>query len=281
MICFVATNFNNSEFTLRYISSIFMIENLTEFSIVIVDNASTFKERKKLEDSAFFRDERVDFIMLVENVGYFPGLNVGIERSKKNKNTLFWVVGNNDVEFSRDFYQQLSKISAQASLYPIIAPRIQTLDGVEQNPHVINRIPKIRELFYDLYYFNYNLSRIIKYISGKLGPNIKRKDEVRYNEILEIEQGFGACYLITPLFFQNFKSLSSPTFLYHEEAFLQEQLNGKDMKTLYHPNLRVRHSCKAATGKLLTRQKWDIAAKSHWELRQLQRKMRFESDGHM
>jgi GT2 family glycosyltransferase len=92
-------------------------------------------------------------------------------------------------------------------------------------------------------------------------------------EILEIEQGCGACYILTSLFFKNFDDLASPSFLYHEEAFLAAQLNSLGLKTLYHPAVCVKHSCKAATGKLLPSHKWRIASKSHWELRKLEREL--------
>ena len=259
---------------MEYIASVFAIQNLKNFQIIIVDNASSKKEQRILKDSPFFSNNRVKFIFLDHNVGYFPAINLGF-KAAKNKSSSVWVVGNNDVLFDSSFFDELTAISDRLDLYPVIAPSILTLDGVQQNPHVINKLSKLRECFYNLYYSNFYISRVLKLLYQNVGFFVRRNDEARCLEILEIEQGFGACYLITPLFFKYFDQLYSPSFLYHEEAFLQEQLNRVKMKTLFHPNLVVTHFCKAATGKLPTRQKWNIAAKSHWELRSLQREVSY------
>jgi len=211
-IGFVFTNFNNSHFTEGAVLSI-LGSDAGYAPIVIVDNAS------KVEHVAALRviEERYENVKVIynkKNIGYFKGLNVGINYAKIHlKLPLYWFVGNNDLIFPKNLYSQILACKGVLDKYPVVSPNIITVDGVYQNPHVITKISKVREFIYDIYYFNYFLAGAIRQIAKLTHKFTDRDDELQHDVSQEIYQGYGACYILTPTFFQNFDELWSPTFL--------------------------------------------------------------------
>jgi GT2 family glycosyltransferase len=277
MIGFVATNFNNSEYTVNYIRSV-LEYGTGDFVVIIIDNASDCSQLEILKTSGVFDEPNVLLRENKENIGYFPGLNVGISYLVDNYDIDFLVVGNNDILFNNEFFIKLDACSDGYEDYPVVAPAIVTLDGVHQNPHVRIGISWVRERMYDLFYFNYYISRLILNVRGFFKGYIKRKDEESFATPGLISQGFGACYILTRLFIKEFRYLKGPSFLYHEEAFLRDQLAEKGYSVYYEPRLEVRHVWHSATGSLSSRRKWRVAASSHWELRRSQRRSRIKND---
>lgn len=265
MICFIATNFNNSEYSRLYIESIEKL-GLNRFHIILVDNDSDkedLESLKKLSDNP-----NVTVIYNDKNSGYFPGLNIGIDFVRENfTDVSYYVIGNNDIIFDLDFEEQLSSKGRVLSKYPVVSPNISTMDGLHQNPHVIARISKIREVVYDVYHFNYHLAKLIVWLAKVTHRFTDRKDELQYNVGQEIYQGYGACYILTPKFFELFDRLWSPTFLMYEEFFLAKQLEEKGYKTYYEPGIHVLHHCHASTGRLPGKFRWEISKNAHKEYR--------------
>ena len=147
--------------------------------------------------------------------------------------------------------------------FPVISPDLVTLDGVHQNPHVINKISKRREIIYDLYYSNYFLSILIGFAAIISKRFTGRSDNKQFEIARTIEQGYGACYILGPLFFEHFSLLFAPTFLMGEEFFLSKQLEKKGFKVFYEPKIKVNHHDHATMGKLPSRKLWKISSDSH------------------
>jgi GT2 family glycosyltransferase len=138
-----------------------------------------------------------------------------------------------------------------------------TLDGEHQNPHVVKKISKSREVVYDLYYSNYLLARLILWMARATRSLTDREDERQYRTAQPIYQGHGSCYLIGPKFFEHFQELWAPTFLMGEEFFLSKQLSDKGMKTWYTPAIQVTHCCHGALGSLPSKKLWQFARDAH------------------
>jgi len=265
-LCFIMTNFNNSAFTRSAIESI-CSSDVKDPYIIVVDNAS------EAESVAELIQIEKDFpglslILSKENVGYFSGLNMGINFSRKSFPDIdFWVIGNNDLVFSEDFAQSLAECSAVLDKYPVVSPNIRMLDGTPQNPHVISAISKKREFVYDLYHSSYILAGLIVRVAKLTHRFTDRKDEQQYAVAQEIYQGYGACYILGPKFFEHFSELWAPTFLMYEEFFLSKQLEGKGFKTYYEPRIMVTHHCHASTGTLPGKFRWQLCRNAHKEYR--------------
>ena len=248
---FILTNYNNSDITGEAIKSILnnIIDNEFNIEIIIVDNDSNLNERNKLREiSKLIKVVKV--IYLSENIGYFKGLNEGIKNLKNSSNFYdFVVVGNNDLFFKNNFLKSVYENYNLFKNYPVVSPDIIRLDGFHQNPHVTKPISKFRKIMYDAYYSNYYLSKIISFAANMTRKYTQRGDEKSYNIGGEIIEGYGACYLLGPLFFKYFEYLLAPTFLMGEEFFLYHQLKEKNYRIYYEPNIKVNHHDHATSKK--------------------------------
>jgi GT2 family glycosyltransferase len=260
---FVFTNYNNSNDTLNTVRSISDLDIDFKPIIVIVDNNSDLGQIKILND---LKREylNVHLILNNENVGYFKGLNHGIKYLIENNYMVkYLVVGNNDLFFPKDFYNQIILNEISFLTYPVISPNIITEDGVYQNPHVINEISKFRELIYDVYFLNYTLAKIIKKIALITNYFTDRSDETFHDKSQIIYQGHGSCYILTPKFFEHFQELFAPTFLMGEEFFLSLQLKQKNLNLFYESNVCLTHKWHSSINNVPARKIWEISRESH------------------
>jgi GT2 family glycosyltransferase len=265
ILAFIFTNYNNSEFTKEAVKSIYnnSVKDQLQFDIVIVDNYSSLYHRnilKIISDSY----EEVKIIFSKKNLGYFNGLNEGINHlPKPAKNYDFVVIGNNDLFFKKNFINSLYKNYNLFNIYPVISPDIIRLDGFHQNPHVIKPISKFRSIIHELYFSNFYLSRLIILLANLTQKYTQRNDRNYYKIPGEIMYGYGACYILGPIFFKSFKNLLAPTFLMGEEFFLYYQLKKNNYKIYYEPKIKVSHHDHATVSKLPSKKFWKISKESH------------------
>lgn len=268
-IGFVFTNYNNSNFTKEAIHSITMNDLQKETNIVVVDNNS---EDQDISILNLIEKEYpgIKIIFNKENIGYFKGLNIGIDYLRKQIPGIeYIVIGNNDLVFPIGFIDSIKDNKLIFDKYAVIAPDIITIDGIHQNPHSIKGSSKIREMIYDLYYWNYKLAQFIQYIAKKTKRFTDRKDEESFEIAQVIHQGYGACYILGPIFFMNFEKLFAPTFLMGEEFFLSHQLEEKQLELYYEPKITVIHHDHASVNKIPTKIFWEISRRSHQIYRKL------------
>jgi len=263
----VCTNFNNSEDTREAVRSLRRNDG-HEFRIVVVDNNSKNEHVTTLEKLAS-EFEHVELILNKENVGYFRGLNLGIRHLRCSQRDIdIVVVGNNDLVFPADFADSLCKNLGTLEKRAVVSPDIVTLDGVHQNPHVIGKVGKFRELIYNLYYANYYLAVAIRRVAKLSQGFTDRRDETYHDVAQEIYQGYGACYVLSPEFFRHFEELWAPTFLMHEEYFLSKQLSDKGLRVYYEPSIKVAHRCHGAMKTVTGRRAWEAARSAQKVYRQ-------------
>ena len=262
-IAFIFTNYNNSVVTINAVKSIFKC-NLPKdvyIKIIVVDNCSTPPEKKLLE-SIVKKFNIVKIIYLKNNIGYFKGLNEGIN----NLGSEFYdfvVIGNNDLSFGKNFIHSVYENYHLFKKYPVISPNIIRIDGFHQNPHVTRPVSKFRRFMYEIYFSNYYLSKIILIIANLTRKYTQRGDEKSHNKAGEIIEGYGACYLLGPIFFEEFDRLLAPTFLMGEEFFLYYQLHQKNYKIYYEPKIQVSHLDHATVSKLPSKKFWRLSKESH------------------
>jgi GT2 family glycosyltransferase len=259
-VAFVFTNYNNSKHTINAVNSICGLSELCQ--VVIVDNLSGEADIIELE-YLHQNNTNIHVIYNTVNLGYFKGLNVGIEYVINNFTFDLIVVGNNDLIFPESFLEQICQKANIFDSYAVVSPNIVTLDNECQNPHVLSRISNLRHLAYDIYFFNFTLSRFITYIFKYIGGWFKRKDYLDSLDSQIIYQGYGACYIIGPLFFKYYKQLFAPTFLMGEEFFLAYQLKLFDLKLYYESSIKVFHQDHASTGLIDSFSFWKISKESH------------------
>jgi GT2 family glycosyltransferase len=265
-IGYVCTNFNNSLFTLKAVETLFSNPGYA-YEVVVVDNNSGEDDvalLKRLNE----RWPKVEIIYCDSNLGYFRGLNVGIQALRERHRDVEWIiVGNNDLEFPTDFSAKLAHALPRLRECPVVSPDVVTVEGEHQNPHVISSISPMREIFYDLYYSNYLVGLLIQRLA-RLFPGLsERRDEEQWRIARFIYQGHGSCYLLGPRFFEVFRDLWAPTFLMSEEFFLSKQLSDKGFKVYYEPAITVIHHWHGSLAKVASRQRWGFAREAHREYR--------------
>ena len=204
---FIAVNYNGSKFTIDYVDSINNISTgeASKIEIIIIDNNSDSADFKKLQ-VAFDGVENIRLYKSSENLGYFGGLNKGIEMINGSDKDMF-IVGNNDLTFDENFINELSRIKYSEEVL-VIAPNIITKEGRQQNPHVIDRVRSIDKFKTRVYFSNYYVAQVLRFINQVL-KNIFKKPTVLKNNYKQmiIRRGIGACYVLTPNFFKKFDKL--------------------------------------------------------------------------
>jgi len=259
----VMTNYNNASFTRGAIESLVKSPNWSKCEVVVVDNRSAQEDVEQLER---LKQEhpRMHLVLNPVNSGYFPGLNTGIRYLREQFPDLdLIVVGNNDLVFPPDFIDSIAACAPLLERYWVISPNLVTLDGVHQNPHVIRAISRSRNLIYDIYYASYPLALAIRWFAKVTRRFTRRSDTDSHRVAGPIHMGYGACYILGPLFFRNFEQLWAPTFLMGEEFFLSKQLRDKGQQIYYEPSIQLQHYDHASVDKLPSRQMWLVSRDAH------------------
>lgn len=261
----VAVNYNNSSFTLGMLAS---LESSLDYLgvIVIVDNASGENDLLALKEGVFnfsIRGLSIEVIESKVNVGYFPGLNLGVEhlRSMRGPQERPVVICNNDLHFSENFFKILMDGRVSDDSIHVVCPSVKTVDGVYQNPSMATPPSSFKKFFYSIYYTNYSIGRALLSLWRGLGfgSNSRRDKDEKEREIFI---GIGAVFVLMPGFFEKSSFLDAPTFLYGEEAFLSRQVKRNGGKQLYVPSLEVLHYESVATKKLPGREKYKLTQKA-------------------
>ncbi|MDX2207520.1 MAG: glycosyltransferase [Gemmatimonadales bacterium] len=264
---FVCTNYNNSTVTRAAIASLRSGGNDSRVPVVVVDNRSHPDDVQALRSIA--REyPGVELVLNDDNVGYFPGLNMGIAHLRTRFPDLLYVaVGNNDLIFPPDFADSVERHGDIFDVWAVVAPDLVTPEGVHQNPHVLAPIGPVRKLIWDAYFSSFATARLVK-----LGARLTRRFTARKENAVDsgyhtspgpIEQGYGACYLLGPIFFRHFRRLCAPTFMMQEEFFLSEQLRRINQMVYYDPRFVVQHHGHATTDTLPSRRHWEISRDAH------------------
>ena len=264
---YVCTNYNSSSYTRDAIASLHAGSRGSDVSVVVVDNKSQDADVAKLPEVA--RDfPGVELILNQDNVGYFPGLNIGIRHLRTSFPDIeHLAVGNNDLVFPENFVETLERHRDVLDTWAVVAPDLVTPEGVHQNPHVLHPLSRFRKLVWDAYFLSYGAAVLIKRVA-----RVTRRFTVRHENAADsqlyrtagpIEQGYGACYLLGPMFFRHFDGLCAPTFLMQEEFFLFEQLKCIGQMTYYDPRFVVKHVGHATMDRIPSRSHWGFSRDAH------------------
>jgi GT2 family glycosyltransferase len=266
-IGFVCTNYNNSSITHAAVASLYSGRCAKDLRIVVVDNRSSDEDRTSLESMKREYPE-VELVLNKENVGYFSGLNVGIcHLQARFPEVKHMVVGNNDLVFPDTFVETLQRHGNIFEKWAVISPDLVTPDGLHQNPLAVHPISAIRKLVWDIHYLSYANAVIISRMAKLTRRFTVRPEKAPNSELFKIpgpiKLGYGACYILGPIFFLHFKKLCAATFMMSEEFFLSEQLRRIGQMPYYDPRFIVTHYDHTSMGQIPGRRQWQIARDAH------------------
>lgn len=251
-IAWITVNFNQEQFLKEWCNSIAQQTIHAMHDVFVVDNS----------DSISPHASSARILSPKENLGYFGGFNYCIDRIDPTAYDAV-VLTNPDVTFAPDFVQSLKNAlyNRQQSAAMILAPRITLDSGAEQNPNVTDPISKARKAYYGLLFSSY-LSYMVL---GALSKFIKQRRPTKPPGLEDrtIFMAHGACFVATPSFFKKCRRLDQQVFLWGEEAFLMHQVAQNGGEIWFVPSLRVFHHEHSATGKITSRNRFELMQKSY------------------
>lgn len=226
---------------------------------LIVDNGSGDNSGEELKKE-YAGLEQCRFLLLEENLGFSKGNNYGYDYMKKNYDVDFIVVANNDIVFyQKDFEKKISEIYVRTNFDVLGPDEYIPWNKEHQNPLflkgiTIDRLEKEIEE-----YKNYrehpeefekrlkvrgiknrwcSRSALLRCVYSKL----RGTENINYKKEYENIGLQGACLIVSKRFIDNEEKMFTPElFLYCEEIFLYYKCMDKGYKTVYCPEIGVRH----------------------------------------
>lgn len=266
-IIFICVNFNNWEYTKKFCESLLCQRGSGSDFLVrcsIVDNSSNKQDSENLRPFSSEYDW-IDYVVAPRNLGYFGGLNYGLDRVENDEGD-YLVICNNDVTVDSEFCSRLSSKKYAINIFAV-CPDVITADGLHQNPHLSNKIGWFRRFKLDLYFSHYYVARLLAMILRLVRPVKTSPPQPTVG--CEIHMGIGAIYVLTSEFLKRFKKLNFPHFLYGEEAYFSDQIHSAGGILWFDPDLRVLHAESASLSKVPKRIAYEYARSGYRSYRRM------------
>jgi GT2 family glycosyltransferase len=241
---FVILHYESINDTLELINSI--QKNVEgNYEIIVVDNGS--KTNRFNIDS---KKENIHTIISDSNLGFAKGMNLGIDYAKKNYQSGFIVLLNNDTLINdKKFIEKVISKFDKYNYY-VLGPKIISLvDGKNQNPVYSYKfnydiITVFRGWFKYLLLYTLSILRLEKFVLNIkkrfLSNNRKTVNKDNSGDITNVPLQ-GSCLILSPKFNDDYNGLYEKTFLYGEEIILYYQMNRDSNLVLYSDDICIYH----------------------------------------
>lgn len=249
-VLIICVNYNNDIETIEYVKRVNLLSQSQLCDIVIVDNSGKDSQYKKLK-SELFQLKNVYLVNAKKNLGYFGGMDYGLKYyiSITNKYPDWIIVSNTDIDFAdNNFLIDLSNRKEEDDI-GVLAPKILTLDNVNQNPYMISPPNSIKINFLLTIYQSDILYKVYLNLS-RFKNRIKSHKSSVHHPSEYIFAPHGSFIIISKSFFEHGGDLNYTGFLYGEEIYLGLILKEFDFKVRYCDDLTVYHHEHATTAKL-------------------------------
>lgn len=230
------------------------------YNIIIVDNGSKNNTGSQLVQK-YKDDNDVQVIVSKDNLGFAKGNNLGYMYAKKNLNSDFIILANNDTMLINNSFCDEVCREYEKSKFALLGPKIYLKDnkinGISYPKIDINTLKRqlLRyklSLFCDKVVPIYFLKQGYRHIKNKFKRTksvIKSSmydPEMRHENIL-----IHGCFMIfSKKYIELFDGLNSKTFLYREEELIYKQLQKNKLLNVYNPKIVIKHNEDSATDAL-------------------------------
>lgn len=257
-ISYVILHYKNLNDTIKCIESLLRTTN-NDSNLIVVDNGSGDGSGEKLKKK--YQDmSQIKVLLLENNVGFSKGNNAGYIYVKKNYDSDFIVVTNNDVVFyQKNFEETIKKIYAQSQFY-VLGPDVYIPRHKDhQNPLFKTPINK-QQLINEIKEYKYYRKNPLKFekrlkihalknrlcskykVINFLYSTLRGKDVLDYKKRYENVGLQGSCLIFSKKFImKEDKAFEPEPFLYEEETFLFYRCQKKSYKMVYDPSIAIRH----------------------------------------
>jgi len=263
-VLFIHVNYNNSQKTIDCVASIFAnIREGIDVYVIIVDNDSREEEKNILSEwHRALNDSRVKIYFSEKNLGYFPGLNYGLQRYKGLDEIDYVIIGNNDLVFDTSFLSRLSGKTYPDDVF-VVCPDTINSDGRHRNPAVIQKYSRLRLLHLDLYFASYYIVVFMNFINRIIPFRGDQIDRPGYDKSQYICLGLGACYILTKNYIKQIRSIPTYIFLMNEEPALSDEVFRHQGRIYYDVDLIVNHREHSSVGRGLSKPMYKLGQKSY------------------
>lgn len=257
-ISYVILHYKNLNDTIKCIESLLRTTN-NDSNLIVVDNGSGDGSGEKLKKK--YQDmPQIKVLLLENNVGFSKGNNAGYIYVKKNYDSDFIIVTNNDVVFyQKNFEETIKKIYAQSQFY-VLGPDVYIPRHKDhQNPLFKTPINK-QQLINEIKEYKYYRKNPLKFekrlkihalknrlcskykVINFLYSTLRGKDVLDYKKRYENVGLQGSCLIFSKKFImKEDKAFEPEPFLYEEETFLFYRCQKKSYKMVYDPSIAIRH----------------------------------------
>lgn len=253
-IAFVVLHYNVYEITKQCVDSIVQLNTDDELKVLIVDNASTNDSGKRLDDN-YSADSKVELLFIEKGEGFSHANNIGYEFCKKQWNSDFIIMTNNDVIFEQQDFLKLMVKNYETNHYHVGGPDIFDLtSGFHINPFLYC-LKNEKQILDTIENTKWKLEHLKKsYYQGKI-QNLKIDIKKKIKSVLRMRQQklpydvsatgvdlSGACLIFSPDYVKSeFLPFFPETKFYYEESILFYQLAKRNMKSYYDADLHILH----------------------------------------
>lgn len=250
-ISFVILHYVAIKDTIKCVESIINNISYTDYSIILVDNASPNNTGEELVNK-YKNEEKIIVIKNNENLGFAKGNNVGFRYAKYEKKADFIVMINNDTVIEqKNFCEKLIDVYKKEDYYVLGPDIISLCDGGHQNPFKM-KFSSEREVKKRILVTGIKLilsyigleSIIRKVFKIDNSPNIRTEkiDHNIYEGVLH-----GSCLIFSKNYIKKYDGLYDKTFMYGEEEILFHMCKINCMKYLYSPEITIYHNESSST----------------------------------
>ena len=242
----IIPSYNNSFYLENCVESIFDKIGSKDFRIIIVDNASTEHNLKRLL-SVFKKEKTIHIIENDRNLGYGRAVNLGISLIKNKYNSLEYIlILNQDTRLLNNIFEKSIKIMQEREKVGICGPRLFNPDGTIQNSFynfhtVCKRLAQLVGLK--------NLSgffmseRVHRFFNAFLPFFAKTylKNFENLEKPIEVPWINGACFMVRKQVFDDISGFDGNYKMYAEDMDFCLNAREKGWKIYYIPQAHVIH----------------------------------------
>lgn len=253
---FVILHYNAMTDTIECVESIVKNMAMSDYHIVIVDNASPDGSGSLLKNK-FLSDEKTTVILNEENGGFSKGNNIGFSYAKKHFNPEFIVMLNNDTLILQHDFAKLVTEEYQRSRFAVMGPLIETPGGdFGSNPVALN---EQSSLHYAIHSLKVTSNLIMSWLGiESIYQRLKRKTGIRsictrekaIHQSIDDAMLHGCFWIFGRPYINRFDGLNAMTFLYGEEPLLYHRLMINGLKSVYQPKIHIYHKEDRSTSTL-------------------------------
>ena len=268
-ICIITVDHGKPALTSALYSSIL---NQTEQAVEIVFVALENSGKVSKDDYLFLNVQPQNIISskvhFADNDGYF-GTASNYLKNNDFDNFDWIIVCNNDLSFQKDFLLTLNKRQSDISNRYLVCPSVIERN-CDINPLSRNKYPESKKLFWDFYYKHRTFASFYEFVRLPISKTkfyVRSIFKSKSNIEGEIYLGYGAIYLINPIFISRLGGLPAETFLYQEESVICGYARNFDNWPYFLPSLKVNHDSHATLKFIGFDRDYELRRESWWATR--------------